>query len=405
MRRKAGRRMQRRSLGCVILFAVLLSPLASWAQRPPGPPQDHGQRAHQFLAEKKPDLAIPEFRAVLAADPGNLDAQANLGVLLFFRSDFAGAAPLLKQAVARNPELSKIRALLGLAEKSLGQTAEARKDLEAAVPQLTEPPVRIQAGLALVEIDVAAQDLEHAAATVALLRQVSPTDPRVLYTAYRIATDQASEAMLSLSIAAPDSAQMHQAMAHELERARDLPATIANLRKAAELDPALPGINYELAEALRASDDFKLRAEAEAQYKLALDRNPRDARSAAQLGDLAAARSELPAAATRYRQALAINPKLPEAAIGLAYVDTQNGDFASAAPMLEQVIAADPTNALAHYRLSVVYRKLNRPDDAKRELAAYQRYKEIRERMRTIYKQMRQEAPDDDAAAAKREEK
>ncbi len=370
-----------------------------WAQASSGSPQEHARRAHQFLAEKKPELAIPEFRSVLTADPADLDAQANLGVLLFFRGDYAGAAPLLKEAVTQKPELSKIRALLGLSEKSLGQAAEARQDLEAAVPQLTEPAIRIQAGLALVEIDVAAQDLEHAAATVALLRQVAPTDPRVLYTAYRIATDEASEAMLSLSIAAPDSAQMHQAMAHELERARDLPATIANLRKAAELDPALPGINYELAEALRSSDDLKLRAEAEAQYKLALDRNPQDARSAAQLGDLAAGRSDLPAAAARYRQALAIDPKLPEAELGLAYVDTQNGDFAAAAPMLEQVIAADPTNALAHFRLSVVYRKLNRPDDAKRELAAYQRYKEIRERMRTIYKQMRQEAPEDDAAA------
>jgi Tfp pilus assembly protein PilF len=376
-----------------------------WAQASSGSPQEHARRAHQFLAEKKPELAIPEFRAVLTADPADLDAQANLGVLLFFRGDYAGAAPLLKEAVTQKPELSKIRALLGLSEKSLGQAAEARQDFEAAVPQLTEPAIRIQAGLALVEIDVAAQDLEHAAATVALLRQVAPTDPRVLYTAYRIATDEASEAMLSLSIAAPDSAQMHQAMAHELERARDLPATIANLRKAAELDPALPGINYELAEALRSSDDLKLRAEAEAQYKLALERNPQDARSAAQLGDLAAGRSDLPAAAARYRQALAIDPKLPEAELGLAYVDTQNGDFAAAAPMLEQVIAADPTNALAHFRLSVVYRKLNRPDDAKRELAAYQRYKEIRERMRTIYKQMRQEAPEDDTAAAKPGEK
>lgn len=399
MRRETRGRVRGVALVGVVLLALVTSSSGMWAQASSGSPQEHARRAHQFLAEKKPELAIPEFRSVLTADPADLDAQANLGVLLFFRGDYAGAAPLLKEAVTQKPELSKIRALLGLSEKSLGQAAEARQDLEAAVPQLTEPAIRIQAGLALVEIDVAAQDLEHAAATVALLRQVAPTDPRVLYTAYRIATDEASEAMLSLSIAAPDSAQMHQAMAHELERARDLPATIANLRKAAELDPALPGINYELAEALRSSDDLKLRAEAEAQYKLALDRNPQDARSAAQLGDLAAGRSDLPAAAARYRQALAIDPKLPEAELGLAYVDTQNGDFAAAAPMLEQVIAADPTNALAHFRLSVVYRKLNRPDDAKRELAAYQRYKEIRERMRTIYKQMRQEAPEDDAAA------
>ena len=93
-----------------ILFSSTLYPNSVLAQTTLRSPEDHEQRAHQFLTEKKPELAIPEFRAVLAADPGNLDAQANLGVLLYFRGDYAGAAPLLKQAVAQKPDLSKIRA-------------------------------------------------------------------------------------------------------------------------------------------------------------------------------------------------------------------------------------------------------------------------------------------------------
>jgi len=44
----------------------------------------HLQKAEQYLREKRPDLAIPEFAAVVASEPNNLDAQANLGVLLFF---------------------------------------------------------------------------------------------------------------------------------------------------------------------------------------------------------------------------------------------------------------------------------------------------------------------------------
>ncbi len=38
----------------------------------------------------------------------------------------------------------------------------------------------------------------------------------ILYAAYRIYTDLAGEAILGLSVAAPESGQMHQAMAHEL---------------------------------------------------------------------------------------------------------------------------------------------------------------------------------------------
>ncbi len=382
----------RRLFLCAVLSG-LATPSALISQAPANA-QIHSQRAHQLLAEKKPDLAIPEFLAVLAADPSNLDAQANLGVLLFFRRDYVGAEPYLQQAVTQQANLPKIRALLGLSEKYLGHSAEARANLETAVPELAEPPIRIQAGLALVELDVASQDLDRASAVLTLLRQVAPTDPRVLYAAYRIATDQAGDALLSLSLAAPDSAQMHQAMAHELERNRDLPATVANFKKAAELDPDLPGIHYEYAEALAESDEPRLRAAAEGEYKLALEHNPHDAHSAAALGDIATARGDLPAAAAFYRQALGLDPHLAEAQIGLAHTDTERGDFAAAVPILEQVIAADPTNTLAHFRLSAAYRKLGRTADAKRELDAYQHLKQIKDRMRLVYKEMRRQSPD-----------
>jgi tetratricopeptide (TPR) repeat protein len=380
------------TLRLVFLLAVLCSSEVLLAQSLT-PAQLHAQRAHEYLIQKKPKLAIPELEAVLATDPTNLDAQANLGVLLFFQQNYSAAVPYLRQAVAQDPGLSKIHALLGLAEQYLGKIDDARTDLEAAVPQLTEPAIRVQAGLTLIEIDAASQNLTKAADVVALLREVAPTDPRVLYTAYRIATKQAGEAMLSLSLVAPDSAQMHQAMAQELERAREIPGAIANLRKAAELDPLLPDIHYELAEALSLADDAKDRAEAESQYKLALEQNPRDARSAVALGNLAREHGDLTVADGYYRKAFAIDAHLPEAAIALANVDIDNEDFAAAASKLEQVLQDDPTNILAHYQLSGVYRRLGRPEDAKRELDAFQRYTKMKERMRAIYDQMRQQPP------------
>ncbi len=158
--------------------------------------QTHERKAQEYLNQKQPKLAIPEFKAVLAADPNNLNALVNLGVLLYFEQDYAEAAPYLKKAVAKEPDLAKIRALLGLAEKSLGQIAESRVDLAAAVPQLAEPGIRVEAGLALIEIYAGSQELDKAAATVSLLQQVAPTDTRVLYTAYRIYSDLAGEAML-----------------------------------------------------------------------------------------------------------------------------------------------------------------------------------------------------------------
>jgi Tfp pilus assembly protein PilF len=332
--------------------------------------QTHEQRAHELLSQKKPALAVKEFAAVVALDPNNIDAQANLGVLLFFQKDYAQAEPHLRMAVEQQPGLTKIRALLGMCERNLGKDELARTDLQAVVDQLTEPSVRIEAGLELIELYTAAQELPKAAAVVETLQQGSPTDPRILYAAYRIYSDLAGEAMLDLSLAAPESGQMHQAMAHELGRERDIPGAIANFRKAVGIDPTLPGIHYELAEALRASPDLKLRAEAEQEYKLAVAANSRDEKSLSRLGDIAVEKDDFNGAVAYYKQALALVPGDADATLGLAHVYIEKDQSASALPLLEPLVAADPSNVVAHYRLSTAYRKLKRPDDAKREIDA-----------------------------------
>lgn len=358
--------------------------------------QTHEQRAHELLSQKKPALAVKEFAAVVALDPNNIDAQANLGVLLFFQKDYAQAEPHLRRAVEQQPGLTKIRALLGMCERNLGKDELARTDLQAVVDQLTEPSVRTEAGLELIELYTAAQELPKAAAVVETLRQGSPADPRILYAAYRIYSDLAGEAMLDLSLAAPESGQMHQAMAHELGRERDIPGAIANFRKAAAIDPKLPGIHYELAEALRASPDLKLRAEAEQEYKLAVVANSRDEKSLSRLGDIAVEKDDFDGAVAYYKQALALVPGDADATLGLAHVYIEKDQSASALPLLEPLVAADPSNVVAHYRLSTAYRKLKRPDDAKRELDAYQKYRDIKEKMRAVYKEMRQDTPQDE---------
>jgi tetratricopeptide (TPR) repeat protein len=384
----------------VVSIAALLLPPGFTASRlsaqAPNAAQTHERRAQEYINQKQPKLAIPEFKAVLTTDPNNLNALANLGVLLYFEQNYAEAEPYLKQALTQKPDLSKIRALLGLTQKSLGQTQEARTNLEQAVPQLSEPAIRVQAGLALIEIDMALQEPDKAAAVIPLLRQVAPTDPRVLYTAYRIYSDLSEEAMLDLSVAAPESGQMYQMMAHQQYQAGDLTSAIANLQKAAAANPNLPGIHFELAEALHISPDPQVRNGAEAEYKLAVAANSRDAKALTRIGDIAVDKNDLDQAASLYQQALAITPNDPDASIGLAHVYTEKGQPETALPLLQGVIAADPANILAHYRLSATYRAMKRPEDAKRELELYQKYKEIREKMRETYKEMRLQSPQSD---------
>lgn len=377
-----------------VAFALIITAqINGLAQSTVVSPQEHARRANEFLKANQPAKAIPEFAALVAAQPDNLDAQANLGVLLYFQGRHSEALEHLRKAIQINPNLPRIQALLGLCEFQLGQLDSARADLSAAVGNLPDPKFRKEVGLTLIEIETAQQDLVAAAATIGKLRDEAPTDPEILYASYRIHTDLAGEALLSLSLSAPQSGQMQQAIAHELERIRDLPGAIAALRKAIAVDPSLPGIHFELAEALHGSDSQADRAQAEREYVIALEKNPREVQAAVRLGDLHADRGDLDSAAGFYQRVLAQQPKNAEAALGLARVYSERNDNAKALPLLQQVLAEDPANMLAHFRLSALYRKMHNPDEAKRELAEYQKYKEIKDGLRQVYGTMRIQAP------------
>jgi tetratricopeptide (TPR) repeat protein len=377
-----------------VAFALILTAqISGLAQQGVISPQEHARRANEFLKANQPARAIPEFAALVAAEPDNLDAQANLGVLLYFQARYSDALEHLRKAVQINSNLPKIQGLLGLCEYRLGQLDAARADLSAAVGSLPDPKFRKEVGLTLIEIETAQQDLPAAAATIAKLRDEAPTDPEILYASYRIHTDLAGEALLSLSLAAPQSGQMQQAIAHELERIRDLPGAIAAFRKAIAADPNLPGIHFELAEALHGSDSQADRAQAEQEYALALEKNPHEVQAAVRMGDMQADRGDLAGAASLYQRVLSQQPNNAEAALGLARVYSERNENEKALPLLQQVLTEDPTNMLAHFRLSALYRKMHRPDDAKQELAKYQKYKEIKDGLRQVYGTMHIQAP------------
>jgi Tfp pilus assembly protein PilF len=154
-------------------------------------------------------------------------------------------------------------------------------------------------------------------------------------------------------------------------------------------DPHLPGIHFELAEALHSSPEIKLKAEAEQEYRVAVADNALDTKALARLGDVVAENGNLDEAEKYYKQALAIAPGDIDAEVGLAFVYSQKNQPEVALPLLENAVKADPGNIMAHYRLSTVYRALHRPEDARRELAEYKRYKDLKEKLRTIYKDMK----------------
>ena len=351
--------------------------------------ESHSRQAQEFLRQGRPDRAVEEFRAILALDPNNLDARGNLGVVYFFQGDYAKAAPELRSVVKARPDLWKIQALLGISEKRLGQGAGAQADLEQSFPHLQEEKIRIQAGLELVEIYYAAGQLDKAAGIAGVLRQIAPADTDILYTAYRIYADLAGESMLSMAMLAPKSARMHQIMGQEMARQGNTEGAIAHYREAVKMDPRTPGIHFELAEALSLSGSAGDQEQVEKEYRAALSDNPFDEKAECRLGEIALRASELDGALAHYKRAVELQPGDADASLGLGKTLTQMHRAAEAETYLKRAAQLEPFTAVTHYRLSLVYRAAGRTSDAERELAEFQRLKDMKERLKEVYQEMR----------------
>jgi tetratricopeptide (TPR) repeat protein len=347
--------------------------------------EEHSRRAAEYLKENKPELAIPEFKAIVAIDPKNVDAHGNLGAILYFQGAYAEAVPQLRAAVKLRPTLWKTQALLGIGEKRTGDVPAARTDLEKAFANLTDEKVRIEAGMELIDIDSNTGDLDKAAATVGVLRRLDPTNSAILYTAYRLYSDLADDSLLSLSVVDPNSGRFRQALAHELAKRGSTAEAIENYRAALKLDPQLLGLHFELAEMLSTLGAPEARQEAKNEYKAALVANPRDAQAETRLGEIAFKANDLQAASEHYARAVQLQPSDSGANIGLAKVLMATGKTQKAEALLQHAVEVDPTNAVAHFRLSTIYRQSGRAAEAKHEIDEYQKYNKMKEQLREVY--------------------
>jgi|SRR5579872_7196222 len=379
----------RRNLSASILFFLVAVPCFSQAANDQQANfVSHVQKAKKYLDAKRPDLAIPELQAAAAIDPQNIETQGNLGVLLYFQGKVADAIPHLRAAIAGEPGLAKIRGLLGLAEIHTSDMPEGRKDLEASFPLIPDQKFKIEVGLELVSLFTQNGDLVQASSVLVELRKIAPDNPEVLYAAYRTYSDLSGEAMLALSLSVPDSAQVHQMLAHEETKQGNTNGAVAQFRQAIAINPHLPGIHFELAELLHTSEDPAVRKEAEQEYRLALVENPQDEKAILRLAEIDAQKGNSQKSFQEYTKATELQPTDADAKLGLAKTLIEMDQTGKALSLLEETVQLEPTNATAHYRLGTVYRQLGRADDAKRELELYKTYKDMKRKLRAVYKEL-----------------
>ena len=370
------------------LFALGIS--AALAQQPSSPQvATDVQQAEAALRGNQQDLAARLFQGVLQQDPGNVEAHANLGAIAFFHGDCAGAMPNLRAAFQSAPTLTKVQALLAICERRQGDPASLA-DMEAALGKLDDPKLRLQLGTELANAYYQAGDLERTAATLHTLLNTDPENVDILFFAQRVYSELADNTLNKLAVLSPNSARMEQLIAERLINAGDLKAATAHYRKALALNPRLPGMHFELAEALMEASPNLADTQKEAAVELAAatEVDGDNSRIESELGRIALLQSKPTEAFDHYGQAIRLNPADTTAQMGLAELLRVQNKPADAAVYLRQAVKADPFNAEAHYKLSQVDRQLHLDDEAKQQLQLFLDLRSTRDKVQALYRQM-----------------
>jgi Tfp pilus assembly protein PilF len=383
-----------------LLFAIPAYTALPQAPVPKGAEiNDHFQRAQRALQANDAAAAENEFRAILALDPRNAAAHTNLGVLAFGHGDCRAASAEFRSALAAQPSLTQAQALLGICQKRSGDPA-ARASLEKSFQKLRDKPLLIQVGMELAGLYDREGDLDATASVMRSLVALDPENVDILFAAQRVYSELADDTLNKLAVVAPQSERMQQVIAERLINAGDLQGAIEHYRKALEINPRLPGVRYELAEAILEAlpNDAQAQAESEKELEAAVKIDGESARTECLFGRIAVLRSDQENAFAHYHRAFALNPNDVDAQLGLGRVLTTMEKPGEAMKYLRMAVRSDPLNGEAHYRLALLFRTLQKKDEAQKEMQLFQEIKQTKDRVKELYKQMKKQpkSQDDD---------
>jgi tetratricopeptide (TPR) repeat protein len=387
----------------VLLLTLLVSTVAVMTAQTAGSRaaevHDHLRKAAEYLQAKDPNSAVKEFGAVLALDPNNAEAYANLGVIAFFQRDYQKASQYFRKALAIDPSLAKPQALLGISQKRLGDPS-ASALLAKSFQKLKDKQLRLQVGMELAALYDQQGDPGATACVMRSLVDLDPDNVDVLFMAQRVYSELADDTLNKLAVLAPGSARMQQVIAERLVNGGDLQGAIEHYRKALQIDPRLPGVHFELGEAILQSSpvDAGTQAEAQKEFEASIGVDGDTAKTECEFGSMALSQSHLDQAFEHYQRAYQLNPNEIQAQMGLAKLLMMQEKPQEAIKYLRMAVQSDPLNGTAHYQLGTAYRRLQMMDMADKEVLLFQEIKKTKDQVEVLYRQMNKKPQADDGA-------
>jgi tetratricopeptide (TPR) repeat protein len=323
------------------------------------------QHLHTGLEAEKSgqlDAAVAEFQRATELDPKLAIAFADLGGVYIEKRDYAAAILPLKRALELSPDLEGAQRLLGYALLAQGYATEA-------IPHLEKAHAEDALGIALLE----AGKLSEALAVLQRALAQNPADPELLYYYGRTAGLLSKQVFDELEARFPDSARAHQMMAQDYAVLRDVPSAEREFFEALRLRPQTAGLHLQLGELYARAQQWD---KAEEQFRLETGIQPGSAEAFYRLGEALLQLGKFHEAREALGHSDQLREDMPETLYQLGKAAAMDGDDVMAQKCWQHLLLLEkdtPLAAQAHFGLSGIYRKLEKPADADREMEEFRK--------------------------------
>jgi tetratricopeptide (TPR) repeat protein len=356
-------RKRRKPIGLVLLFAGIFI----------GTPLDTVSQERQTLAagsDQKSDVAlarqITTLEAQLKTRPTDIEVMFRLAKLFHQQGTFQKSIPLFERTIILKPRHLEAHILLGMDRFHTGRAREAIEPLERAIeldPQNAE--ANFYLGVCFLSLD------REDEATKAFKRLASQAPATVdeLYLLTR-AYSRLSSAMLSqLAALGENSYRMHQVRGEYFDLQNNPDQAIKEYEMAVQIRPDLASLHYVLGSAYWKHSELE---KAAAELRRAIELDPKHFTAHYKLGMVLLEQNDPLQAISEFRDALAEQPGLNDGYLGLGKALFKLGQDEAAIPQLQRYVQLAPLDPTPHYLLSQIYRRLNRSEEARHELAAFE---------------------------------
>jgi len=329
-------------------------------------------QATEAMREGRLDEAAAGFAGIVKDSPEFAEAYFNLGLVREEQGRNEEALTSLAKALALKPRLHGVNLFIGIAEYRLNHIDQAVRALRRETANF---PLDASAWMWLGVAELAAERPADAAAALDKAVELDPNNVDILYHRGRAHLLVSKDSYAKMYKIDPNSWRVHQVLAQADAEADRHEEAIAEYLAAIRLAPHQPGLHEELGTEYRQTGKME---EAKAAFAREVEIDPHNSLVLYKLGTLAVEQGDGANGKASIEAALKQNPNLKDSLYYLGRAEAELGNNPAAVEALKRAVSEASDGEIAQqawYQLGIVYRKMQRPDEAQKALAAFQKLK------------------------------